>query len=61
MVELEGQQRVMFLSFVAKMDCTIFKGKHILVINREKIDVPLYPEDDMFIQDSMGNVFEYLK
>lgn len=33
-----------------------FKGKHIVVINREKIDVPLHPEDDLFIQDSLGNV-----
>ena len=37
-----------------------FRGKHIVVINREKIDVSLHPEDDLFIQDSLGNVFEQL-
>ena len=34
-----------------------FQGKHIVVINREKIEVSLHPEDDMFICGSLGDVF----
>lgn len=34
-----------------------FSGKHIVVINREKLEVSLHPEDDMFICGSLGDVF----
>jgi len=37
-----------------------FRGKHIAVINREKLDVSLNPEDDLFICGSLGEVFEQL-
>ena len=37
-----------------------FRGKHIVVINREKLDVSLNPEDDLFICGSLGEVFEQL-
>lgn len=35
-----------------------FQGDHIVVINREKLDIPLHPEDDLIICDSMGKVFK---
>ena len=35
-----------------------FQGNHIVVINREKLDIPLHPEDDLIICDSMGKVFK---
>ena len=37
-----------------------FRGKHIVVINREKLDVSLNPQDDIFLCDSLGAVFEQL-
>lgn len=37
-----------------------FRGKHIVVINREEIDVALHPLEDLFICSSMGEVFEAL-
>ena len=37
-----------------------FRGKHIVVINREKLDVSLNPQDDLFLEDSLGAVFEQL-
>lgn len=38
-----------------------FRGKHIVVINREKIDVSLHPVDDLFICGSVGEVFSHLQ
>jgi len=35
-----------------------FRGKHLVVINREKIDVRLDDEKDLFIQGSLGGVFK---
>jgi len=37
-----------------------FRGKHIVVINREKLDVSLNAQDDLFLCDSLGAVFEQL-
>ena len=37
-----------------------FRGKHIVVINREKLDVSLNQQDDLFLCDSLGEVFEQL-
>ena len=37
-----------------------FRGKHIVVINREKLDVSLNPQNDLFLCDSLGAVFEQL-
>ena len=37
-----------------------FKGKHIVVINREKLDVSLNPQDDLFLCDSLGEVLDRL-
>ena len=37
-----------------------FRGKHIVVINREKLDVSLNAQDDLFICGSLGEVFEQL-
>lgn len=34
-----------------------FSGNHLVVINREKIQVLLYGETDLMIVDSLGNVF----
>ena len=34
-----------------------FKGKHLVVINREELDVKLDEEDDLFICGSLGDVF----
>ena len=38
-----------------------FRGKHIVVINRERIDVSLRHEDDLFICGSVGEVFSNLE
>lgn len=38
-----------------------FRGKHIVVINREEIDVLLHPENDLFICGSLGEVFSKLQ
>ena len=35
-----------------------FNGKHMVVINREELNVSLKDESDLFICDSMGKVFE---
>lgn len=37
-----------------------FEGKHIVVINRDKIDILLSEDDDLQINDNLGNVFEYI-
>ena len=37
-----------------------FKGKHIVVINREELDVNLDMKDDLFIRGSLGEVFKEL-
>jgi len=37
-----------------------FKGKHLVVINREELDVKLDDENDLFICGSLGDVFEEL-
>lgn len=37
-----------------------FRGKHLVVINREELDVRLNPEDDLFICDSLGEVFKHI-
>lgn len=34
-----------------------FRGKHIVVINRETLDVRLNPQEDIFLRDSLGAVF----
>ena len=34
-----------------------FSGKHLVVINREKIKVMLNDDTDLMIVDSLGNVF----
>lgn len=34
-----------------------FSGKHLVVINKEKVDVMLNDETDLMIIDSLGNVF----
>lgn len=34
-----------------------FHGKHLIVINNEKLDVCLNPDSDLMITDSLGNVF----
>lgn len=38
-----------------------FRGKHIVVINREEIDISLHPMDDLFICESVGEVFSKLE
>ena len=38
-----------------------FRGKHIVVINREEIEVNLHPVDDLFICGSVGEVFSQLE
>jgi len=35
-----------------------FRGKHLVVINREELDVRLDPENDLFICGSLGEVFK---
>lgn len=37
-----------------------FRGKHLVVINREELDVRLDPENDLFICGSLGEVFREL-
>ena len=37
-----------------------FKGKHLVVINREELDVNLDMKDDLFIRGSLGEVFKEL-
>lgn len=37
-----------------------FRGKHLVVINREELDVRLDPENDLFICGSLGDVFQDL-
>ena len=37
-----------------------FRGKHLVVINREELDVRLDPENDLFICGSLGEVFRKL-
>lgn len=34
-----------------------FSGKHLIVINKEKVDIMLNDETDLMIIDSLGNVF----
>lgn len=36
---------------------THFTGEHLIIINNEKINVPLNPDTDMMIVDSLGTVF----
>lgn len=38
-----------------------FQGKHLVVINREPLDVRLDEENDLFIQGSLGEVFGELE
>ena len=37
-----------------------FKGNHIVVINRDKIDILLNEDNDLQINDKLGTVFEYI-
>lgn len=37
---------------------TYFQGNHLVVINKEKLDIILNPETDLMITDSLGNVFQ---
>ena len=37
---------------------TYFQGNHLVVINKEKLDIMLNPETDLMITDSLGNVFQ---
>lgn len=37
---------------------TYFQGDHLVVINKEKLDIMLNPETDLMITDSLGNVFQ---
>lgn len=34
-----------------------FSGEHLIVINKEKLDISLNPDDDMQINESLGSVF----
>lgn len=38
-----------------------FRGKHLVVINREKLDVKLDTNNDLFICGTLGDVFKELK
>lgn len=38
-----------------------FSGRHLVVINREKIQVLLYGDTDLMIVDSLGNVFSEIE
>ena len=38
-----------------------FSGRHLVVINREKIQVLLYGDTDLMIIDSLGNVFSEIE
>ena len=37
---------------------TYFHGNHLVVINKEKLDIMLNPGTDLMITDSLGNVFQ---
>ena len=37
-----------------------FNGKHMVVLNRDRIGVELNPDTDMFIQGNMGDCFRYI-
>ncbi len=37
---------------------TYFQGNHLVVINKEKLDIMMNPETDLMITDSLGNVFQ---
>ena len=37
-----------------------FRGRHLVVINREPLDIALDPENDLEINDSIGKVFSML-
>lgn len=34
-----------------------FKGDHLVIINKEELNIPLNTNNDLFIQDSIGKVF----
>jgi len=36
---------------------TNFAGKHMVIINKEKLDVPLHPTEDLVFEDSLGDIF----
>ena len=38
-----------------------FSGRHLIVINKEKLDVILNEDTDLIIQDSLGNVFSEIE
>ena len=38
-----------------------FAGEHLIIINNEKINIPLNPDTDMMIVDSLGNVFSEIE
>lgn len=38
-----------------------FSGRHLIVINKEKLDVLLSEDTDLMIQDSLGNVFSKIE
>ena len=38
-----------------------FSGRHLIVINKEKLDVILNEDTDLMIQDSLGNVFSKIE
>lgn len=40
---------------------TYFQGDHIIVINKEKLTIPLHPDDDLVITDSLGDVFSEIE
>lgn len=44
--------------YPARLYISYFKGNHIIVINKGGIDVTLSPDDDVIIDDSLGNVFQ---
>ncbi|MBQ6262448.1 MAG: NAD-dependent protein deacylase [Clostridia bacterium] len=37
-----------------------FRGSHLVIINRDRLDYPLRPERDLFVQGSIGAVFSAL-
>lgn len=37
-----------------------FKGEHLVIINKEELAIQLNPDSDLFIKDSLGNVFNEL-
>lgn len=44
--------------YPASQFITYFSGEHLVVINKEKLDIILNPETDLMITDSLGNVFQ---